>query len=70
MFSGKLALVTGGGDGIGAMLARVFAGWVLWPHVEAMLLAGGGLMTCATEPGQLDIMRDRYAQLCASIVES
>jgi NAD(P)-dependent dehydrogenase (short-subunit alcohol dehydrogenase family) len=53
MFSGKLALVTGGGDGIGAML-----------------LAGGGLVTCATEPGQLDIMRDRYAQLCASIVES
>jgi NADP-dependent 3-hydroxy acid dehydrogenase YdfG len=42
---------------------------LMWPHIEKTVLAGGGHLTCATKPDQLDVMRAWHERLYASVVE-
>jgi NAD(P)-dependent dehydrogenase (short-subunit alcohol dehydrogenase family) len=42
---------------------------LMWPHIEKTILAGGGYLTCSTEPGQAEIMAEWHDRLKASIVE-
>jgi NADP-dependent 3-hydroxy acid dehydrogenase YdfG len=42
---------------------------LMWPHIEKTINAGGGYLTCATEPGQAEVMTAWHDRLKASIVE-
>lgn len=42
---------------------------LMWPHIEKTVRAGGGYLTCATEPGQAVAMAEWHQRLIASIVE-
>jgi NADP-dependent 3-hydroxy acid dehydrogenase YdfG len=42
---------------------------LLWPHIEQVVLGGGGYLTCATEPGMHEGMDAYHALLKSSIVE-
>jgi NADP-dependent 3-hydroxy acid dehydrogenase YdfG len=42
---------------------------LMWPHIEKLVLGGGGYLTCATEPGMREGMDTYHALLKSSIVE-
>lgn len=42
---------------------------LMWPHIERIVLAGGGYLTCATEPGMAAGMEAYHTLLKSSIVE-
>jgi NAD(P)-dependent dehydrogenase (short-subunit alcohol dehydrogenase family) len=42
---------------------------VMWPHIERTIAAGGGYLTCATEPETLARFRARADAIAAGIVE-
>jgi NAD(P)-dependent dehydrogenase (short-subunit alcohol dehydrogenase family) len=42
---------------------------LMWPHIEKIVQAGGGYLTCSTEPGQAQIMAEWHDRLKASVVE-
>jgi NAD(P)-dependent dehydrogenase (short-subunit alcohol dehydrogenase family) len=42
---------------------------LMWSHIEKTVLAGGGYLTCSTEPGQSETMDEWHSRLKASIVE-
>ena len=42
---------------------------LMWPHIEKTISAGGGYLTCSTEPGQIDVMSQWHDRLKSSFVE-
>jgi NAD(P)-dependent dehydrogenase (short-subunit alcohol dehydrogenase family) len=42
---------------------------LMWPHIERVVLSGGGYLTCATEPGMREGMEAYHELLKSSIIE-
>ncbi len=42
---------------------------LMWPHIEKIVMTGGGYLTCETEPGTHEALAERIELLKASMIE-